>query len=42
MRRPALYLAIAAVLLVSAFGASILWGTVAQPVADADYVVWGN
>ena len=43
MRRLALFLAIAAVLVVSAFAAQILWGTGPQPAAaNGDTVVWGN
>jgi hypothetical protein len=41
MRRLALYLAIGAVLVASAFAAQIMWGSAAQPSA-ADHIVWSD
>ena len=42
MRRLALYLAVAAALVGSAFGGHIIWGDVAPSAADGDTIVWGS
>ena len=42
MKKLALYLAILAALVVSAFGAQILWGDGPVQAADGDSIVWGG
>jgi hypothetical protein len=42
MRRLVLTLAVAAALVTSAFGATIVWSDAAQPSADDETILWGT
>ena len=42
MKKLALYLAVAAALVSSAFGAHIVWGDGPAQAADGDAIVWGT